>query len=208
MRKFVADFETTIPPLDDPNPITRVWHWGVTEIGVPNTFGWGTDIDSFMDWCMYRRSNILVYFHNLRFDAEFILYWLFENGFTYSDEKESKTFHTLITKMGQFYSLEIILEKTITYEKKRKRTKYKKVTFYDSLKKLPFKVEVIAKAFKLPMAKGSIDYAKDRPYGYIPTKEEIDYLRNDVEIVSQALHIQFEQDLTKMTVASDAMHHF
>lgn len=207
MKKFVADFETIVPRDDDPEPETRVWHWGVTEIGNPDYFGWGTDIDSFMDWCYYRR-NTLLYFHNLRFDAEFIIYWLFENGFTYSKEKEPKTFHCLITKMGQFYSLEIIWDKTIKYEKNRKRTVYKKTTFYDSLKKLPFKVEQIAKAFKLPMEKQEIDYKKERHFGYNPTKEEIQYLKNDVQIVAAALHIQFEQDLTKMTVASDAMNHF
>jgi hypothetical protein len=208
MKKFVADFETIVPADDDPSPETRVWNWGVTEIGNPETFDWGTDIDSFMDWCFYRRKNILVYFHNLRFDGEFIFHWLFEHGFTYSEEKEPKTFQTLITKMGQFYAIEIIWDKKIVYEQNRKRTIYKKTTFYDSLKKLPFKVEQIAKAFKLPMKKLDIDYKKERPYGYIPTKEEIDYLRNDVQIVAAALHIQFEQELTKMTVASDAMNHF
>jgi hypothetical protein len=208
MKKFVADFETIVPADDDPSPETRVWNWGITEIGNPETFDWGTDIDSFMDWCFYRRKNVLVYFHNLRFDGEFIFHWLFENGFTYSEEKEAKTFSTLITKMGQFYAIEIIWDKKIVYEENRKRTIHKKTTFYDSLKKLPFKVEQIAKAFKLPMSKLDIDYKKERPYGYIPTKEEIDYLRNDVQIVAAALHIQFEQELTKMTVASDAMNHF
>jgi hypothetical protein len=207
MKKFVADFETIVPKEDEENPETRIWHWGVTEIGNPDFFSWGTDLDSFMDWCFYRK-NTLLYFHNLRFDAEFIIYWLFENGFTYSTEKEPKTFNTLITKMGQFYSLEIIWDKKIVYEKNRKRTVYKKTTFYDSLKKLPFKVEQIAEAFKLPMAKGEIDYKKERPFGYNPTKEEIEYLKNDVMIVAAALHIQFEQDLTKMTVASDALTHF
>jgi hypothetical protein len=200
MKKYVADFETTIPREDDANPSTRVWHWGVTEIGNPSYFAQGTDLDDFMDWCYYSYGNNIVYFHNLRFDAEFIIHHLFEAGYRHSEKKEAKTFNTLITRMGQFYSLEII------YEKKGK--KVKKITFYDSLKKLPFKVEQIAKAFKLPMKKLDIDYKKERPPGYKPTKEEVDYLKNDVQIVAAALDIQFQQDLVKMTVASDAMHSF
>jgi hypothetical protein len=208
VKKFVADFETTIPPVDHPEQVTRVWHWGVTEIGNPSLFSWGTDIDSFLDWCYYRKHNIIVYFHNLRFDAEFILSHLFDLGYAYSKKKETKTFNCLITKMGQFYALEVIFEKKIIYDKNRKRTYYKKVTFYDSLKKLPFPVATIAKAFKLPMKKLDIDYEKDRPFGYQPTQEEVDYLKNDVQIVAAALDIQFQQELNKMTVASDAMYHF
>lgn len=195
MRKYVADFETTTDPED-----CRVWEWGITEIGVSESFEWGKDIDEFMDWCYYRKGNPLIYIHNLRFDFEFIIYWLFENGFTYSDKKETKTFNCLITKMGQVYSLEII------WSKRGKKTK--KTVFHDSLKKLPFKVSQIAKAFKLPIMKGEIDYHKKRPVGYDPDEEELAYLENDVKIVSAALKILFDQELTKMTVASDAMHHF
>jgi hypothetical protein len=208
LRKFVADFETIVPPEEEENPVTRVWNWGVTEIGDPSSFDWGTDIDGFMDWCYYRKGNILVYFHNLRFDGEFIFHWLFEHGFEYSDKKEPNTFSALITKMGQFYAIEVIWDKKIVYDKNRKYTRLKKTTFYDSLKKLPFPVETIAKAFKLPMQKGEIDYKKERPFGYIPTQEELDYLKNDVQIVAAALDIQFQQDLTYMTVASDSLHFF
>jgi hypothetical protein len=208
LRKFVADFETIVPGEEEENPVTRVWNWGVTEIGDPSSFDWGTDIDGFMDWCFYRKGNILVYFHNLRFDGEFIFHWLFEHGFEYSDKKEPNTFSALITKMGQFYAIEVIWDKKIVYDKNRKYTRLKKTTFYDSLKKLPFPVETIAKAFKLPMQKGEIDYKKDRPFGYIPTQVELDYLKNDVQIVAAALETQFNQDLTYMTVASDALHYF
>jgi hypothetical protein len=208
VKKYVADFETTVPDVEkEENPETRVWAWGVSEIGA-DRFDYGTSIDEFMDWCYYRRSNPIIYFHNLRFDGEFILHWLFANGFTYSDEKAPKTFSTLITKMGQFYSIEITWEKKQVVQKNRKRTYYKKTVFYDSLKKLPFPVSTIAKAFKLPMKKLEIDYKQERAPGHILTKEEKEYLRNDVEIVAAALDVQFQQDLTKMTVASDAMAHF
>lgn len=204
MKYFTADFETTVVDFEDEYQLkdvdkeSRVWSWGVCEVGKPESFLYGTDINTFMDWC--REENRVVYFHNLKFDAQFIIYWLFQNGFTYSNEKTDNTFNCLISRKGDFYSVEVI------YKKKNK--KYEKVTFLDSHKKLPFKVSRIAEAFKLPIMKGEIDYKKDRPSGYIPTPQEIEYLRNDVTIMSLALAIQFGQGLTRMTVGSDALNEF
>jgi hypothetical protein len=195
-KLYVADFETTKDPND-----CRVWEWGITQIGNSEHFEWGKDLDEFMDWVYYRKGNPIIYFHNGgRFDFEFVVYWLFENGFRYSRKPEPKTFNTLITRDGQFYSMEITWG---IYGKYKKTT-----TFYDSHKKLPFSVSNVAKAFKLPMEKGDCDHDKIRPFGYDPTKEEIFYVERDCKIVAAALHIQFQQDLTKMTVASDAMNHF
>ena len=55
------------------------------------------------------------------------------------------------------------------------------------------------------MSKGEIDYAAYRAVGHKLTPEEKDYLTRDCMIVAQALKIQFEQGLNKMTNASDAM---
>ena len=41
--------------------------------------------------------------------------------------------------------------------------------------------------------------------GYTPTKEELDYLFNDVWIVAQALKLQLDEGLNKMTIGSDAL---
>ena len=92
------------------------------------------------------------------------------------------------------------------FEKKKK--KYKKVTFYDSLKKLPFKVSVIAKAFELADKKGEIDYQAHREVGHVLTEEEKDYIIKDCRIVAEALRIQFDKGLTRMTNASDALNNY
>ena len=214
MRKWVADFETTVPKIQIPevgeeeyfepeydfDPSTRVWAWGVRELWNPGSFIYGNDINEFMEWCSKQKGNPVIYFHNLKFDGEFIFYWLLTNGFTYDKKKNTKTFNCIISDMGQFYSIEIIY--------KRMNKRYQKVTFYDSLKKLPFPVKTIGKAFKLPVQKGEIDYKKERPPGYEPDDEEIDYLENDLEVVAQALEIQFDQGLDRMTNGSDALHWF
>lgn len=194
MALFTADFETTTDPTD-----CRVWACGICEIGNPDNFTYMNDIDGFIEWARKQR-NVTTYFHNLKFDGEFILCWLFENGFKYVDDRrdlEKNTFTTLISDKGQFYSMEICFE--------RKGKEKECLTIYDSLKILPFSVAAIAKGFNLPISKLEIDYHETREKGHVLTSEEIKYLRNDVEIMARALHILFEQGLTKMTQGSNAL---
>lgn len=194
MALFTADFETTTDPTD-----CRVWACGICEIGNPDNFTYMNDIDGFIEWARKQRK-VTTYFHNLKFDGEFILCWLFENGFKFVADRrdlEKNTFTTLISDKGQFYSLEICFD--------RKGKEKDCLTIYDSLKILPFSVAAIAKGFNLPISKLEIDYNETREKGHILTKEEVDYLRNDVEIMARALHIIFEQGLTKMTQGSNAL---
>lgn len=197
MALFTADFETTTDPTD-----CRVWACGICEIGNPDNFTYMNDIDGFIEWARKQRK-ITTYFHNLKFDGEFILCWLFENGFKFVADRrdlEKNTFTTLISDKGQFYSMEICFE--------RKGKEKDCLTIYDSLKILPFSVAAIAKGFNLPISKLEIDYNETREKGHILTKEEVDYLRNDVEIMARALHILFEQGLTKMTQGSNALYDY
>ena len=198
MKKILtADFETTTDVND-----CRVWAWGVSEVGNPDYFHYGNCIETFFLY-LKKSYNSTFYFHNLKFDGEFIISYLFKNGFTHvKDRKDeaTKTFTTLISDTGQWYSLKII------FKKQGKRTDY--VTIYDSLKLLPFSVEMIAKAFGLPIKKLELDYTTNREIGHELTLEEIAYLRNDVDIVARALHVLFEQGLTKMTQASNALHDY
>lgn len=189
-QKIVADFETTTDRDD-----VRVWAVCAVDIESSECVHIGNSIDDFFRWLSDK--NTVCYFHNLKFDGEFILHWLLTHGYKYSDRKARKTFNTLITDDGIFYSI------TVYFEAGNK--KYKKVTFYDSLKKLPFKVSVISKAFELEDEKLEIDYDAYRPKGHELTEQEKHYIINDCRIVAQALKIQFSQGLTKMTNASDAM---
>lgn len=194
---YTADFETTTNEQD-----CRVWAWGVCEIGNPEYFAHGNTIDGFFDY-MEKSDNSTFYFHNLKFDGEFIMVYLFEHGFKHvmdRTDEDTKTFTTLISDAGQFYSIKII------FEKKGKKTKFVKI--YDSLKILPFSVAQIAKGFNLPIHKLEIDYDTPREKGHILTDEEVSYLRNDVDIVARALHVLFEQGLDRMTQGSNALHDY
>jgi len=196
MRKFTADFETNVSETD-----CRVWAYALCEIDNINNFIYGNTIEDFINWCSNPKENYVLYFHNLKFDGEYIFSYLLNNGYTcIKDKKErkDKTFICLISDTGQFYSIEIFFS--------IKNNKHiNKVTIYDSLKILNFSVEQIAKDFNLPIRKLEIDYKEIREKGHVLTEQEIDYIRNDVEIMARALKIMFDEDLTKMTIGSDAL---
>ena len=193
MRRFTADFETS---TWIPNE-TWVWAWALCDIEDPEKVEVGNTIDDFFER-IKKEANPYIYFHNLKFDGEFILYYLMTHGFEYveSQEKRNNTFSTLISDMGLFYSIEVYFEVG---------KKTKKVTFIDSLKIINQTVESMPKTFKIPEKKLEIDYNLPREKGHILTSEEVEYVKNDVVIVAKALKYLFDMGLTKMTAGSNAL---
>lgn len=199
MGSFVADFETTTNRDD-----CRVWAYAICEIENPDNVEIGLTIDEFMNWCM-SKENHKVYFHNLKFDCQFILTWLFKNGFIHVEDRknlDTKTFSTLISDKGLFYSIEVIFY--------RNGKNVNKVTFVDSLKLIPLSVKAIAESFHLPISKLEIDYDSHNnlPIGHPLTQQEIDYITNDVKIVAYAIKNFIDQGLTKMTIGSCALNEY
>lgn len=198
MKKYTADFETATWLEDE----TYVWAWATCEIGNPDNIEIGSDIESFMEWCI-KNDNTTLYFHNLKFDGEFIICYLLNNGYEYiidKKEKKDKTFTTLISDMGLFYSIEIFF--------KVKGKNIKKITIIDSLKIINRPVEEIPKMFGLNIKKLELDYNTPREKGYILKDYERDYITNDVKIVALALDLIFKQDLLSMTAGSNALKDF
>lgn len=187
MIRYTADFETTTDP-----ETAHVWSWESCVVGDPDNFCRGIDIESFIEYCSL--EDRIIYFHNLKFDSSYILSYLLTHGYSWSNKRVLKKheFSTLISNMGQFYSVTVCFGDTTT-------------TFYDSLKLIRLSVEQIAKAYGLTFRKMEIDYDKPRPEGYIPTDEEWEYQHADVAIMSQALHILFTEGLTKITQGSNAL---
>ena len=196
--KFTADFETCTWLEEE----TYVWAWAVCEIGNEDNIKIGNDIDSFMKF-IELQTNSEYYFHNLKFDGEFIIHYLLTHGFTYVEDRKKrkdKTFTCLISDMGMFYTIEVF------FKVGNKRVKNAK--FIDSLKIIPFGVDAIAKSFGLPISKLKIDYNAYREVGHELTKEERDYIKNDVKIVALALNVLFNEGLTRITTASNALYNF
>lgn len=196
--RYSCDFETTTEPFFNKYGYTRVW--GACAINIDNTderyiFN---DIAEFINHFKYDDE---LYFHNLKFDGNFIISHLLNNGWQYDEKlKADNTFKTTINDMGIWYSITMCF--------KSYKSKKKKITIYDSLKKLPFKVSQLSKAFNIEETKLVIDYDIERGEGYIMNDLERDYIVNDCLIVAKALKEQFNKDLSKMTIGSDAMAYF
>ena len=185
MNIATCDFETTTDVND-----CRVWAVGFCDIDTLE-FNYGNTIDYFFEFAVNYNK---IYFHNLKFDGEFLLAELFRRGYKHTKNRKVNAgeFSTLISDMGQYYNICINIDGKL-------------VNIYDSLKLLPFTVDKIAKMFNLPILKGEIDYNKYRPVGHVLTQEEVDYLKNDCEIMARALMIQFKQNLKKITIGSNAL---
>ena len=194
-----ADFETTTDKND-----CRVWAYALSNVENPKEFFYGNSIEEFMKFCSNPDFNYTMYFFNLKFDGAFIISYLLKNGYTRIDsfkERDTKTFTTLITDRGAFYAIDIFFEV--------KGHHSNKVRILDAMKLFPnFSVETLADAFGLPLSKLELDYKEFREIGHELTKQEIDYIRNDVEIVAWALKAMFKKGLNKMTIASNAVNNF
>lgn len=201
IKRYTADFETCTWLEDE----TYVWAWALCEIGGKYNIKTGTDIEMFIKNLEYLK-NTYIYFHNLKFDGEFVVYYLLQNGFeplVPGEEKRSRTFDCLISEMGMWYSIDIYFE--VNDKQVISKTK-----LIDSLKIIPFAVDFIAskKCFNLPIQKLEIDYNEYRERDHKLTKEEQDYISNDVKIVALALNEFFKKGLKKMTGGANALADF
>lgn len=172
---WVGDLETT-----HENNVARVWASGMYN-PYTDEFEWGKDMNWTINF-MYSNPG-KYYYHNLKFDGNFIISYLLKNGFQHTKNEKLKVreFSTIISDMGQFYKIKICMRGGV------------KVEIFDSLKIIPMPVERFPKTFGLEECKGSIDYDKYRPVGYEPDKNEIEYLKKDCWIVGQGLKYFFRQ---------------
>ena len=193
---YAADFESTTSEDD-----CRVWAWGITDIANEKSYTYGNSIETFIDYISSLKGTI--YFHNLKFDGGFILDHLFRNGYEWTAKRwpDEKTFSTLISDMGMWYSIRIRFEDSAAGF-------HREVEILDSLKVLPMKIEDMPKSFGIECQKLEIDYKEDRPKGHILTEEEQAYLKNDVIILARALKFLRENGQNKMTTGANALHSF
>lgn len=194
MNLYACDFETCDNINNDG---VRVWAAGIINIET-GKFMHFNSIDKFFEY-IAKNLPCKCYFHNLKFDGSYILNYILCKGYKYEDKISHKgEFNSVISDTGLFYKITIQL----------KAGSQGRCHIFDSLKIIPLKIQQIPLAFGLKESKGEIDYVKIRPEGYIPTKQEIEYLRHDCSILSSALRIFFKQGVTKMTQAGNAYHEY
>ena len=103
---YCADFETTSNNQYQVEGETKVYLWRI--LGVDNLIDQiGISMDSFMSFIAGLGDGV-IYFHNLSFDGEFIIWHLLENNYTYDEElKAVNTFRSIIDETGSIYSISV-----------------------------------------------------------------------------------------------------
>lgn len=210
---MAADLE--VAPYDPAFPDVCVWLWAartrrvlggsranvlegerdqtVEELGMET----GTDIGGFLEHVrrMAGRRTLYVYFHNLSYDAYFIVQAFMQDGArnmdTWTDKRLEKgckqsCFKTFINSKDQWSTIEWYPEGLKPRGAKKDRRPH--VIFRDSMAHLNVKLSVLGEMAGLPkLEMTEEDYSKCRLINYSPTPEEIAYVTRDVEILSRAL---------------------
>nr|DAP57879.1 MAG TPA: DNA polymerase B [Caudoviricetes sp.] len=202
-RYFMGDFETTVYK-EQVN--TEVWASASVELFTEDVNIFHSISDQF-DYFKSLKQNIIVYYHNLKFDGAFWLSYLMvdlgfkqaceqldaENPFKirWLQEKEMKnnTFKYSVSDRGQWYTIIIKVGGHF-------------IEIRDSLKLLPFSVKRIGESFGTKHKKLDMEYTGFRYAGCDITDDEKKYIANDVLVVKEALEIMFNEGHTDLTIGS------
>lgn len=192
---YMADFETTVY---EGQKFTEVWAAAVVKL-------WDDNVEilhslpDFLSYIFAQKTNIVCYFHNLKFDGNFILDYLLRNGYTWNRVAEgkmyNKQFKCAISDRGPWYSITVKMHNMV-------------IEFRDSYKLLPFSVKRIGKGFQTKHQKLDMEYEGFRYAGCVITNKEKEYIRNDVLVVKEALEIMFERGHQKLTIGSCCLEEF
>lgn len=208
VKRLVGDFETTVY---DGQTSTEVWASAVVEIGSEDVQIFGS-IGQTYGYFISLRSNIICYYHNLKFDGSFWMsYLLYDlkyqlagvytkedySDFQFMSRKDmpNKSYSYVISDKGMWYSIVI-------------KDRGHIIELRDSLKLLPFSVKAIGKAFKTKHQKLSMEYKGYRYANCKISEDEKEYIKNDVLVMAEALKITFDQGHDKMTIGSCCLSEF
>lgn len=209
-RYFSCDFETTVWDRATIERLgqqtyTEVWASAVVELGTEDVKIFHS-IDETFEYFRSMKCNMVCYYHNLKFDGNFWMYYLLnvkhwkqatestgekDTDIIFETDKEmqNNTFKYVISDMGQWYSMTLKLDNYI-------------IQLRDSMKLLPFSVKAIGKAFKTKHQKLEMEYTGFRYAGCPISDSEKEYIANDVLVVKEALEKMFEQGHNKLTIGA------
>lgn len=208
-RYFACDFETTVYKGQ---VNTEVWASASVELFSEEPVQVFQSIDEQFEYFKSLDTNIICYYHNLKFDGSFWLsflitklqytqayYQLNDEGTEYEwmleKDMKNNTFKYSISDRGAWYMIVI-------------KTGNHFIEIRDSLKLLPFSIDRIGKAFKTKHQKLTMEYTGYRYAGCTITDEEREYIANDVLVLKEALEITFNEGHTKLTIGSCCLAEF
>lgn len=189
---YCADFETTSETQYKRDGETRVYLWKM--LGVDSQFDrTGTCIDTFID-TLHELSDCTIYFHNLSFDGEFILWYLLKHGYTYEDElTNNNSFNSIIDETGSIYMVTMMIDSH-------------KIQLRCSYKLFPKSIKDIGEMVGIEKLNETHNYDELKDYKSIEDipQEEIDYITNDVRIMVELIRYLKEKGVKGITMSSSA----
>ena len=195
---YVADFETS---HENRNNKDYAWVWcaGYSRLFTTKIHQQG-NIKDFVN-SLLKGETKKVYFHNLKFDGQFLLSYFLYKGYKYSDNlNKDKQISYVIDSMGTFYNISV----TFTNSKGQ----IKRCRFYDSAKIYPYSLKVLAKQFNFEEQKEEMDYDLVRYPNHNLTPNEQSYFEKDIIILRKAMEEAYNRDVKKMTIGSNALQEY
>lgn len=199
--KLVGDFETTVY---EGQKSTEVWASALVEFHSENVKIFGS-IEETWEYLKSLHQNLIVYYHNLKFDGEFWMNYflrikkyrpaLIEGRWKTKKELMNNEYMYSISSRGQWYKILIKVGGRI-------------IEFRDSLKLLPFSVKQLGKSFGTKHRKMTMEYTGYRHAGCYISDKEREYIANDVLVVKEALEIMEAEGHTDLTIGSACMREF
>lgn len=192
---YCADFETTSLKQYELEGSTRVYLWKLMGV-YDDTDDMGVDIGSFFEKVITLKDNSIIYFHNLSFDGEFILWYLLENEYTFvediDEDKREKIFTSIIDETGSIYS--ITIKNNV------------KIEFRCSYKLFPKSIKDIGEMVGIPKLNETHNYDEIKNYHSVNdlTEEEKMYITNDVKIMVELIKYLRSINIKGITMSTSA----
>lgn len=198
---YVADFETS---HEQRNGKEYAWVWcaGYQRLFTERSDGLKVqgNIKDFVK-ALLQNETKKVYFHNLKFDGQFLLNYFLSHRYQYNDElNKDKQMSYVIDNTGTFYMLSVTFLNS--------KGQVRRCHFIDSMKIYPYSLKVLAKQMKMEEGKGDLDYEKLRYPNHKLTSEEYDYFRRDILILKIAMEEAYNKGYTKLTIGSNALEQY
>lgn len=222
-RFFVGDFETTVY---SGQTRTDVWASASVELFTEDVHIFHSIAEQFK-YFKSLHNDIVVYYHNLKFDGTFWLYYLMDvlkmkqATFPIKDSAYSEDIFPNKDKYNadwyvDFYDVKQMPNNSFIYSISDMGVWYKIVIktaghiieIRDSLKLLPFSVREIGKSFKTKHKKLDMKYTGFRFPGCEITDKEKEYIANDVLVVKEAVEFMFNNGHKKLTIGSCCLSEF
>ena len=174
---YCADFEASGSRNLAQDGRVHVYLWALVNIDTKQTW-YGCDIQSFL--LRVRVLDVRIcYFHNLKFDGNFIL--------SYCLEHEIPTTQIVDGKSKAWYELKV-----------------GDCKFRDSLKKFPFSLSTLATQVGIEPKKDKPNFDRYFPKNYVPSPKEIEYCIHDAMILARVMEKEIDAGRYRLTASSES----